>query len=238
MYDMSYLKTAEKVTSFNVKATDFSTLKYKKEIQYLFNKYFFPKFNLDSTIKSTNLDKNQLNSLISRLKGMGNDMFMKMHNYNLKGIGPGEVTIFFLMDHAYLGGGSSAGADIVIGNNKYEVKAIKVSSDKKAYNFYTGGTVIVNDIIEDMLKIAKANSKPGNPNAISGLGDLKKLDPANYERIERKYAKRAYDDYFQYHKTIFINNNTGFIESIKLVKESDIEIGEITAGRIKPKVVL
>lgn len=238
MYDMNYLKNAEQVTSFNVKAADFSTLKYKKEIQFLFTKFFFPKFSLDSTIKGSSIDKNQINSIITRLKAMGNEMFMRMHNYNIKGIGPGEVTIFFIMDEAILGGGTSAGADIIIGNNKFEVKAVKVTPDKKAYNFYTGGTVVVTDIIQDMLKLAKANSRTGNPNAISGLQELKRLDPVGYKKVEEKYAQRAYNDYFRNHKTIFINNSTGYIESIKMVREDEIEIGEITAGRIKPKVLL
>ena len=40
-----FLKRAQKVTSFNLRGSDFESLKYKAEIQYLFRTFFFPKFN-------------------------------------------------------------------------------------------------------------------------------------------------------------------------------------------------
>ena len=47
--DLEFLKRAEKVTAFNITAKDFETLRYKAEIQHLFNKHFFPKFKLENT---------------------------------------------------------------------------------------------------------------------------------------------------------------------------------------------
>ena len=45
--NMEFLNKAEKITQFNIPASDFTNLTYKKEIQYLFKKHFFPSFNLD-----------------------------------------------------------------------------------------------------------------------------------------------------------------------------------------------
>ena len=36
-----FLKRAQKVTSFNLRGSDFESLKYKAEIQYLFRTFFF-----------------------------------------------------------------------------------------------------------------------------------------------------------------------------------------------------
>ena len=109
--DKEFIKRALHVTSFNLSASDFESIKHKKEIQYIFNMHFFPKFDLDQTIDA--VDMNKLNSIISKLKSEDAAMFAKMHNYNLKGVGPGEVTLYFLINSAHLGGGSSAGVDIV-----------------------------------------------------------------------------------------------------------------------------
>ena len=49
--DSKFLQRAQKVTSFNLSPNDFTSLKYKGEIQFLFKTHFFPKFNLDKTIK-------------------------------------------------------------------------------------------------------------------------------------------------------------------------------------------
>ena len=49
--DTEFLKRAQKVTSFNLQTKDFESLKYKSEIQHLFHMHFFPKFDLDNTLK-------------------------------------------------------------------------------------------------------------------------------------------------------------------------------------------
>ena len=49
--DMNFLNRAQKVTSFNLKPTDFQSTKYKAEIQHLFGRSFFPNFDLSQTIK-------------------------------------------------------------------------------------------------------------------------------------------------------------------------------------------
>ena len=98
-----YIRNASKITSLNIATSDFtdSQLKYKNEIQHLFGTYFFPNFDLDKTIDTA--DQAKLNSAIDTLK-RDPAMFQKLHYYPLKGVGPGEVTLYFLLNKAYLKG--------------------------------------------------------------------------------------------------------------------------------------
>lgn len=239
--DKKFIRRATQITSFNFTTSDFQSLKYKQEIQHLFNFHFFPNFDLKKTLSSVNKDK--FNSLVSELKQESPELFGKLHAYNLKGVGPGEATLFFLVDNVYLGGGSSAGVDIFSGTKKYEVKAVKVSSDKVASDFKLGGTVKLNDIIQDLEDLCKKLKIPGaSPAGISGsvIDSLRAKAPDEFAKIEKKYKDRA-EDYFGGHEVIFINNGSaklGMIESIKMVSGKDVTIERVTSGTIKPRVKL
>lgn len=239
--NVDFLKTTQKITSFNIKASYFHSLKYKKELQYLFWFHFFPNFDMSKTINR--VDKNELNKLVGELKMCNNVMFPKLHAYNLKGIGPGETTLFFLLDNAHLGGGSSASADLIVDNTKYEVKSVTVSRDRVASNFKLGGTVPLADILLDLNNLRTTLKLGGTRTEISGsiIKEMKEKRPEEYKAIDMKYAKISYDEYFKSHKVIFINNlgnKMGIIEEIKNVKLDDISIERVTNGTIKPKVQL
>ena len=123
--NLEFLKRAQKITSFNLSTKDFESLEHKKEIQYLIGLHFFPKFSLANTLKKMNVDR--FNNLIEKLRSESPSKLSQLHNYNLKGVGPGEVTMFFLIDNCHLGGGGSAGVDAIIGGKKYEIKAANYS---------------------------------------------------------------------------------------------------------------
>lgn len=240
--DKGFIQRATKVTSFNLVAADFQTTKYKKEIQFLFGFYMFPNFDLEKTVDTVN--KSTLNKLIDQLRSISSENLYKLHSYNLKGVGPGEATLFFLINKAHLGGGSSAGVDLVVGSNKYEVKAVTVSTDRVASNFKLGGTVKLSDIIEDLGKLCKELKLTGwTSTEINGgiIKQLKEKAPERFQAIEKKFASRA-AEYFAGHEVIFINNSNanriGTIEEIKLVKKEDIMLERVTSGTIKPKVKL
>lgn len=238
--DKNFIKRALHVTSFNLTASDFESLKYKEEIQHIFNMHFFPKFNIKHTLNAVDMDK--MNNLISKLKQEDSAMFAKMHNYNLKGVGPGEVTLYFLVNSAHLGGGSSAGVDLVASNGKFEVKAVKVGRDGYASDFKLGGTAPLSDIIMMLDNIRTKHKLGGTRTEMSGaiMDQMKKLAPGEFAAAQDKFAAVA-ADYFKGHKVIFINNSTsnlGRIEAIKEVKKSDVIIERVTSGTIKPKVKL
>jgi hypothetical protein len=146
-FDWEFIKRAQRVTTFNFITKDFESIENrKKEIQYLFSQTFFPKFDLTKTV--TEVKKYQLNSLIQDLKKEDPKSFENLYTYNLKGIGPGEVLLYFLIDTAKLGGSSSSGADIITVNGiEYEVKAIQKTSDNYAIDFKLGGTINLSEYI-------------------------------------------------------------------------------------------
>lgn len=237
--DGDFIRRATRITSFNLKASDFTDLKYKKEIQYLFNFYFFPKFELKKTLDG--VDRDRLNSLIRMLKNEDRDMFSKLHNYNLKGVGPGEATLYFLLNNGHLGGGSSAGVDLVDRTGKYEVKAVKVSNGI-ASDFKLGGTVPLSDIMQDLNKLREELKLGGSRTEMSGkiMDEMRAKAPVEFRRIEERYSAAAYE-YFKGHRVIFINNspaNLGIIEAIKEVRKEDVTIERVTSGTVKPRVKL
>lgn len=240
--DKDFIKRATRITSFNITTSDFESLKYKKEIQHLFNLHFFPNFDMKHTVDA--IDMNALNSAIEKLKREDSVMFEKLHSYNLKGVGPGEATLFFLCNSAHLGGGGSAGVDIIASNGRFEVKAARITSKGEARNFKLGGTVPLAEIMGGMDKLRRELKLPGNAGNISGgnLAIIKQKMPAEYAKVEGLYKDAAYA-YFKNHKVIFINQNDskadrGKIQAIKSVKRDDITIDEITSGTVKPRIKL
>ena len=237
--DKNFIKRAYHVTSFNLSAADFQSIKYKNEIQHIFNMHFFPKFDLSQTINT--IDMNKLNRLIDMLKREDSAMFAKMHNYNLKGVGPGEVTLYFLVNSAHLGGGSSAGVDVVVSNGKFEVKAVTVTSNGYATNFKLGDSFDLSDLIKQLFDLKKKVNAGGEGVNLGALAAIEKAYPNELKRIREDFATRSYNEYFKNHDIIFIRNtgsDIGKIAAIKRVKKSDIILERVTSGVLKPMVKL
>lgn len=258
--DAAFLKRAQKVTSFNLRAADFESTTYKAEIQHLFRMHFFPKFNLDQTIKGAP-NVNKLNRLIDQLKSENFSNYNKLHFYNLKGVGPGEATLYFLLDDAQLGGGGSAGVDLIVGSKKYEVKASLYSAkDRTVYGFKLGGTANLAKMVTQLVQWKnelglKSEGKGQNEVGPKNLEAIAKAKPSEYKKLEAEYSKVA-GRYFGNTPVIFINNNSstkldpedpvekvrllsnaaGNVLSIKPVRANDITIQTATQGTIKPRV--
>jgi len=244
-----FLKRAQKVTSFNLQTKDFESLQYKAEIQHLFHMHFFPDFDLDNTIKG-DIKIDAANKLIKQLKSEDRTNFNKLHYYNLKGVGPGEATLYFLCDKAMLGGGASAGVDIIIAGKKYEVKAANYSKNTNTLTgFKLGGTVPLGDMVTKAVEMKNqmglvTKGKGQNEVNTSQIDAIRKKFPADWKKIEVQYG-RAAAKYFGNTPVIFINNNGsggrlttdgGEIVTIKKVGFDDIQIHTITQGTIKPRV--
>lgn len=244
-FDASFIKRATKVTSFNLQARDFESLTYKKEIQYLFKTYFFPNFDLGNTVNGFQVDR--INGLVDALKSENAKALAALHKYSLKGVGPGEVLMYFLIKDAHLGGGSSAGVDLVVGSEQYEIKSVERHSSGYVYGFKLGGTVNIADITQDIVALAKQfkdDLRLTRPTEIGkvALQKLSELAPREYNEIVGRYRKAAYDGYFKLHPIIFMYNtgkrNMGKIIAVQNVQLNDIDIDAVTSGTIKPKVTL
>lgn len=238
-----FIDRAIRITAFNFTTSDFTSVTYKKEIQYIFNMFFFPKFDLRKTLN--NFDKDSINRLIIDLKTESYENFEKIHSYPLRGVGPGETTLFFLLNNVYLGGGSSAGVDLAdTSGNKYEVKAVKINSSRIASDFKLGGTVPLFNIIDQISKLKDDLKLGGTKTEISGqiIQQLRSKKQEEFKMIEQMYSKVA-GDYFKGHKVIFINNTTnrqsrGLVEEVTEIRPDQIMIERVTSGTIKPLIQL
>lgn len=237
----NFVKSAEKITAFNICSSSFRSLDYKKEIQYLFKKHFFPEFDLSNTLNIIKLQ--DFNSIVSQLKSFCSISFNNLYNYNVKGIGPGEISMYFTVDSAVLGGGSSAGVDLIDNSGEYEIKAVSITSDGFAKDFKLGGTVPLSGVISEInyLKTTMGLESPHNEIPKSIINQIKIHKAKEYKIVEKEFALNA-ANYFKDHRVIFMNNYTksklGTIESIQTVKENQIFIDRITSGTVKPLIKL
>ena len=244
--DDNFIKRATRVTSFNLNSADFTTTKYKSEIQYLYREHMFSSFNPDDSLKT--LDKHEYNRLVDILKNDDKEQYEKLHNLQLKGVGPGEAVLYLLTKDGHLGGGSSAGIDLVVGSSKYEVKAVKWKSKaKKDYvaDFKLGGNIpgmtqLEADLQRSFYEMGYT-STPGAPEIKGSLFALfKKENPDAYNDLEKRYQNLA-QSYFGSHDTVFIQTESnqpdfGEIISIQRVQGSDIEMERYTSRSLKPIV--
>jgi hypothetical protein len=247
--DNDFIARATKVRSFNIKGADLSSLKNKAEIQFLYATYQFDGFDLEQTVKGMNVGK--VNKLIDKLKSVDRNNFDALYDFQPKGVGPGEALLYFLIDDAVLGGGTSAGVDVKIGGSNFEVKGANLARDKKSvYGFKLGGTVDVSDMVNRAVKMkemmglttAGKGKNEVNPTQIKAI---RKKFPKEWSDIEKEYATKAHK-YFGNTPVIFFNNNRGTggkltsaagnVIIVKKVTKNDIQIDAITQGTIKPRV--
>ena len=169
--------------------------------------------------------------------------------------------MYFLMDDAQLGGGGSAGVDLVVGGTKYEIKASLYSANEKIVTgFKLGGTAPLSGILSELLrykKELKLETKGKGQNEINGaqMAAIQKAYPNEYAKLDATYARIA-AKYFGNTPVIFINNNSsnkvdpedtaektrqlsrnaGNILAIKKVTARDVTMQVASQGTIKPKV--
>lgn len=241
-----FIKRATKVTSFNLVSSDFTSTTYKHEIQTLYSQHMFPSFTPSQALNSITVEA--YNKLVRQLKQDNREQYEKLHNLSLKGVGPGEAVIYLLTKTGHLGGGSSAGVDVVVGTSKYEVKAAKWKSkttkdsvaDFKLGGGLVGMTQIESDIQDLAYKLKITPTKGAAEISGSKFAEMKKLAPVEYAAIEKRYQQLA-GKYFGSHETIFIQTESsqpdfGEILAIKRVKPEDILMERFTSKSIKPIV--
>jgi len=239
-----FLNRAMVRTSFNLIAKDFESLTYKKEIQHLFHLHFFPKFNNSNDVHIDRITASALKKAIKTARNIDIRNFEALYKYNIKGVGPGEVMLYFILNNGHLGGGSSAGVDIVDAAGSFEVKAVDYSANGKyVNNFKIGGTFSIAEIIRGIQDLKK-DAGLGSGSEVNGgqLDIIRKQFPAQLKNLEDEFVDLSYKNYFKNHKIIFLANKTGAgfslgdLIEIKLVQKKDIILERITSGTIKPRV--
>jgi hypothetical protein len=241
--NMEFISRAMRVTSFNLSSKDLESLQYKKEIQHLFNLNFFPNFKMDSLLNK--VDRSRMNKVIADLRKENSSNFENLYKYNIKGVGPGEVMLYFILNNAHLGGGSSAGLDLVVGGKGYEVKAVDYSPQGYVNNFKVGGTFSLAEIIRGVQDLKKAAGLgTGSEVNSSHLTEIEKAYPDEIKRYYEMYSDVTYRNYFKNHEIIFLSNKRGGgyqlgdVIAVKLVRKEDIRFERITSGTIKPRIMM
>ena len=239
--DAEFLNRAMVRTAFNLNAKDFESLKYKKEIQHLFHLHFFPSLDLSKLLDK--VTEKGLDAAIKAVRASNPANFNSLYKYNIKGVGPGEVMLYFILNNGHLGGGSSAGLDLVDKAGNFEVKAVDYSAaGKYVNNFKVGGTFSMANIIRGVQDLKKQTGLGAGSEV--NTGDLTKIEqrfPDALKKLKQEYVDLTYDEYFKNHKIIFLSNKTGGgfqlgdLIAIKQVQKKDIMFERITSGTIKPR---
>lgn len=235
--DETFLTRAKEVTSFNLYSNDLTTIKYKNEVRNLITSNWFPNIN-ESKIYSKNLDKDALNESIALLKEHNSDGFDRLYSYNMKGVGPGEMMLYYMIDDASIGGGSSSGVDLIVNENKYEIKAVKPVKNKVLEgnflnDFKLGGTINLTPTMKGLQELANIENTELAGSKVNAIRNTEK-----FKTLESDYREKA-SDYFQNHQVIFVNNskkNNGEIINIGKVETEDIFIERMTSGTVKPLI--
>lgn len=245
------MSRAAKLSGFNLLPSDLTSLRYKAEIQALYRSHIFRQFNPEDCVKSlrSEADVNRYNKLVRALKKEDFTQYTKLHNLPMSGIGPAEVVLFLLTTNGHLGGGSSAGVDLVMGSDKFEVKAVKWKSKAKrdyVSDFRLGGNIPGMTQLEADMQLAFFDmgitpSKGTVEISGSKFKEMQKQDPDTYDQFQDRYRDLAYKYYFKSRKVIFIitdktDTKFGEIVAFKEVKRDDIEMERYTSRSIKPLV--
>jgi hypothetical protein len=219
--------------------SDYTSITYKKQIREIFNENYF--FEFSDYLKTLDSPQ-QINQRIEKLKKINiqgyNNLFAKVYS-----LGPGERVLYYLVDSAVLGGGSSAGVDITVnGSNQYEIKSADITADNKfAYGFEVSRSLDVFSIIDSVYALCQQNNISSSRTEIktSSINALKLKMPKEYAIIERKFAILLGSNYFK-NELIILNNNKsknyGLVEFIGKVNTDNITIERITRGVVRPKI--
>ena len=257
---LDFINSRSESNSFKLTAKDLATLDYKKEIRFLITRKWFPDV-VTSNIFLPKLTKAKaLNTSLSILEASNSKGFEELLQMQPSGIGPGEILLYFLLDKAIIGGGNSAGIDLIDDGTPYEIKAVsRRSSDGLLHNFKLGGTVNISNVQSKILKLKaellkfdtkiKEGEKTGiNNDHMKGFESrqfLKYCKDNNLEtfsELNDEFQTIAYDGYFKNHPIIFMGSKSaskadrGRVYDILTVTKKMVSIYKVTNGTIKPGI--
>ena len=250
--DFDFIRQAEKPTRFNIDVKDLIP-RLQNTIRYLYVKNFFPKFaKKDNFLKSFNAIK--INNAIKLLKQENKTQFSNMYQFDQSGIGPGELMLYFLIDGSSVGGGGSAGVDLIVGNKQYEAKSAEFDKGRnQVKGFKLGGTGELAPILAAAQRLKKKHDAVVNPigtmkrsNKISEINKqqmdkLKELEPKAWAQIEKNYSSVA-KTYFGTTNLVFMHSKRasggkiGEIFASGIINANKVFIDQITSNTIKPAI--
>lgn len=251
--DFDFIRRAEKVTKFNISVNDLKP-ELQPSVRYLFIKNQFPDFG-KKDLFIPRFSVPGLNKAIKELKKENFTHFYNMYQFDQSGIGPGELMLYFLIDGSRVGGGGSAGVDLIVGGKEYEAKSVELRvGTQMIEGFKLGGKGELAPIMSAAQALKKkyedemVKANKGSKNAISEINQaqlkrLEQLEPKAMADIKKKYTKVA-SDYFGSTNIVFMYSKSasgkkvGEIIAAGKITPGTVQIQSITSGTIKPSIPL
>lgn len=261
--DLDYINKCSVSNAFKIDTKDLQSLTFKSEIRFLITRKYFPELQTSDIFLPKITTAKELNKSLSTIASLNPGAILDLLQLNAgSGLGPGEALLYFLLDGVTIGGGSSAGVDVIDGGTKYELKAVKLrKNDMMLTDFKLGGTVDISGIQKGLMDLKKAmletlpNVKEGEKTGINNdhieafqnskvKKVIKERGLTNYEDLEKEFQELAYNEYFKAHPIIFMGSKAanksefGRIFAIMDVQKKDIRIHQVTSSTIKPGVII
>lgn len=261
--DLDYINKCSVSNAFKIDTKDLQSLTFKSEIRFLITRKYFPELQTSDIFLPNITTAKELNKSLSTIASLNPGAMLDLLQLNAgSGLGPGEALLYFLLDGVTIGGGSSAGVDVIDGGTKYELKAVKLrKNDMMLTDFKLGGTVDISGIQKKLmdLKIAMLETLPNvkegektgiNNDHIKAFQNskvkkvIKERGLTNYEDLEKEFQELAYNEYFKAHPIIFMGSKGanksefGRIFAIMDVQKEDIRMHQVTSSTIKPGVII
>jgi len=261
--DLDYINKCSVSNAFRIDTKDLQSLTFKSEIRFLITRKYFPELQTSDIFLPKITTAKELNKSLSTIASLNPGAMLDLLQLNAgSGLGPGEALLYFLLDGVTIGGGSSAGVDVIDGGTKYELKAVKLrKNDMMLTDFKLGGTVDISGIQKKLMDLKKAmletlpkvkeGEKTGiNNDHIKAFQNskvkkvIKERGLTNYEDLEKEFQELAYNEYFKAHPIIFMGSKGanksefGRIFAIMDVQKEDIRMHQVTSSTIKPGVII
>jgi len=261
--DLDFINRCSVSNAFEIDNRDLQSTDFKSEIRFLICRKYFPELQTSDIFLPKITTAKALNTSLDIIDSLDSRALKQLLQLNAgSGLGPGEALLYFLLDNVSIGGGSSAGVDVIDGGTKYELKAVKLrKKDMMLTDFKLGGTVDISGIQKKMMDLKKAmletlpKVKEGEKTGINGdhikafqnpkvKKVIKERGLDNYEKLEKEFQELAYNEYFKAHPIIFMgskgsnSSEMGRVFAIMQVQKEDIRMHQVTSSTIKPGIVI
>lgn len=258
--DLEFINQKSVSNAFTLRAKDLESITFKNEIRFLIARRYFPGLDISGITMESVTTAAAMNKALNTLYKLNPKGYTELLEREISGLGPGELILFFLLDNATVGGGNSAGVDIIDNGTPYEVKAVNKTGDGKLVNFKLGGTVNISDVQSKILKlkavllkfdpsIAEGEKTGINNDHMKGFESDEFIEHCKNMKIKDSFKdlndyfqKIAYNGYFKNHPIIFMGSKSasradkGRVYDIVQVTKKMVGIHKVTNGTIKPYV--
>lgn len=218
--DKELVKKATEIVKLNLSKDLFTSTDKKSTIQYLFSTYYNKSVDFYNESVSS-ISETTLNNLIRKLRNESGSRLVDIYDFKVEGeYGPGEVLFYLLIKGATLGGKGSRGADLILPDKSYEIKAARKKSTGELFNFKLGD-IDFSGLINELRKIKGINAygdinKTVFDNLRAGNAPFDKERQKQFLEIENKFQNLA-RTYFK-NSVIFISANPTNLAEIYAIR--------------------